>query len=56
VGDKDPIRETVLDTAKKLLEFQYPLILREMKDMGHQYFNSVTLDTLATWIDLLDRI
>ena len=56
VGDKDPIRETVLDTAKKLLGFQYPLILREMKDMGHQYFNSVTLDTLATWIDLLDRI
>jgi len=56
VGDKDPIRETVLDTAKKLLEFQYPLILREMKDMGHQYFNSITLDALATWIDLLDRI
>lgn len=56
VGDKDPIRESVLDTAKKLSNFQYPLILREMKDMGHQYFNSITFDLMATWIDLLDRI
>jgi predicted esterase len=56
VGDKDPIRETVLDTAKKLTGFQYPMVLREMKDMGHQYFNSITLDALATWLDLLDRI
>lgn len=56
VGDKDLIREAVLETIKKLGEFQYPAILREMKDRGHQYFDSPTLDQMAIWVDLLDRL
>ncbi|MFZ9790823.1 MAG: PDZ domain-containing protein [Gemmataceae bacterium] len=56
VGDKDPIRESTIETQKKLLEFQYPCVFREMKDRGHQYLDSPTLDQIATWVDLLDRL
>ncbi|MSR31582.1 MAG: PDZ domain-containing protein [Gemmataceae bacterium] len=56
VGDKDPLRESVADTAKKLGEFHFPLHFKEMKDRGHQYFDSQTFDQMAVWIDLLDRL
>ena len=60
VGDKDPLRDAVKETKTKLNEHKYPVIYREIKDMGRQYIdgrNGIdTLDELARWIDSLDRL
>ncbi|HEY7309398.1 MAG TPA: PDZ domain-containing protein [Gemmataceae bacterium] len=60
VGDKDPLRDAVKETKTKLTEHKYPVIYREIKDMGRQYIdgrNGIdTLDELARWIDSLDRL
>lgn len=60
VGDKDPLRDAVNETRKKLLEWKYPVIYREIKDLGRQYIDGRlgidTLEELARWIDSLDRM
>jgi S1-C subfamily serine protease len=60
VGDKDPLRDAVKETNDKLREHKYPVIFREIKDMGHEYIDgrlgTPTLEEMARWIDSLDRI
>jgi S1-C subfamily serine protease/predicted esterase len=60
VGDKDPLRDAVKESKTKLAERKYPVIYREIKDMGRQYIDSrlgiETLEELARWLDSLDRL
>ncbi|HEY7424373.1 MAG TPA: hypothetical protein VH682_09115, partial [Gemmataceae bacterium] len=60
VGDKDPLRDAVKETKSKLTERKYPVIFREIKDMGRQYIDGRlgidTLDEIARWVDSLDRL
>lgn len=59
VGEKDPIVEAVKDSKAKLTEHRYPALLRELKEKGHQYFDTDTYSTfkeLVRWIDALDRL
>jgi serine protease Do len=60
VGGKDPLKATVEESKAKLVEFKYPVILREVAEMGHQYLDSraalPTFDEITRWIDSLDRI
>jgi serine protease Do len=60
VGGKDPLKGTVEESKKKLAEFKYPALLREVAEMGHQYIDGraalPTFDELVRWIDSLDRI
>jgi serine protease Do len=60
VGDKDPLRDAVKESKTKLAERKYPVIYREIKDMGRQYIDGRlgidTLEELARWIDSLDRL
>jgi serine protease Do len=60
VGGKDPLKGTVEESKKKLAEFKYPVILREVTEMGHQYLDGraalPTFDEMVRWIDSLDRI
>jgi serine protease Do len=60
VGDKDPLLAAVKETKVKLTERKYPVIFREIKDMGRQYIDGRlgmdTLHELARWIDSLDRL
>jgi S1-C subfamily serine protease len=60
VGDKDPLRDAVKETKTKLIERKYPVIYREVKDLGRQYLDGRlgidTLEELARWIDSLDRL
>ncbi len=60
VGDKDPLRDAVKETKTKLIERKYPVIYREIKDLGRQYLDGRlgidTLEELARWIDSLDRL
>jgi dienelactone hydrolase len=60
VGGKDPLKASVEDSKAKLAEFKYPVVLREVAEMGHQYLDGraalPTFDEMARWIDSLDRI
>jgi S1-C subfamily serine protease len=60
VGGKDPLREAVKESKAKLDEYKYPVLYREIEDMGHQYIDGragrKTLDEMIRWIDSLDRI
>ncbi len=59
-GDKDPLRDAIKETKAKLTEYKYPVLFREIKDMGRQYIDGRlgidTLHELVRWIDSLDRI
>ena len=55
-GDKDPVAKSVAESKEKLVEHKYPVIHREIKDMGHQYLDLPTLEELVRWIDSLDRM
>jgi len=59
VGEKDPILDAVKESKAKLAEYRYPIILRELKEKGHEYFDretESTLKELVRWIDSLDRL
>ncbi len=60
VGDKDPLLDAVKETRAKLIEKKYPVIYREIKNLGRQYIDGRlgidTLEELARWIDSLDRL
>lgn len=62
VGEKDPILEAVRNSKAKLAEHRYPVLLRELKEKGHQYFDpfdetlSEAFKDMARWIDSLDRL
>ena len=55
-GDRDPVAKAVADSRQKLADAKYPVVHREIKDMGHQYLDLKTLEELVRWIDSLDRI
>jgi hypothetical protein len=60
VGGKDPAKVQVAATKEKLAKFKYPVIFREVANMGHQYIDgkigTPTLDELVRWVDSLDRM
>jgi len=54
-GKSDPRNAEIAETKSKLIERKYPVVYREIADMGHQYLNVDTLQELVRWIDSLDR-
>ena len=54
-GAKDPLAPTVAETKGKLAERKFPVVYREIPEMGHQYLDAETLEELVRWIDSLDR-
>lgn len=60
VGGKDPVQPSVVQTRDKLAEYKYPVILREIAPLGHEYIDGKagvpTLEELIRWIDSLDRM
>jgi S1-C subfamily serine protease len=60
VGDKDPLLDAVKETRAKLAEHKYPVLFRDIKDMGRQYIDGRLgidiLHELARWLDSLDRL
>ncbi len=60
VGGKDPVLPAVKATKDKLAKFRFPVMLREVANMGHEYLDGKlggkTLEELMRWVDSLDRI
>ena len=54
-GGKDPLAQAIAETKAKLSAHKYPVVFRQIADMGNQYFDAVTLHELIRWIDSLDR-
>jgi S1-C subfamily serine protease len=55
-GGKDPLAKAVAESKDKLVEHKFPVVYREIPNMGHQYLDLKTLEELVRWIDSLDRI
>ncbi len=55
-GGKDPLKDLIKDGQKKLADYKYAAIYKEVKDMGQQYMDADTLKELVRWIDSLDRL
>ncbi len=55
-GGKDPLVKLIAETKTKLTEAKYPVVYKEIPNMGHQYLDIKTLEELVRWIDSLDRI
>lgn len=60
VGDKDTSAGAVKETETRLKGHKYPVMLREIKNMGHEYIDGKlgvpTLEELVRWLDSLDRM
>lgn len=60
VGAKDPVKPGVTETKERLTKLKYPVIEREIANMGHEYIDGKagipTLEELVRWIDSLDRM
>src|SRR5579875_3715487 len=54
------VSERSKETKTKLLDKKYPVIFREIQNLGRQYIDGQlgieTLEELARWIDSLDRL
>lgn len=55
-GGKDPLKPTIEESHKKISEFKYSSIYREIANMGHQYLDLATLEELVRWVDSLDLL
>jgi predicted esterase len=56
VGDKDPLLKEIVASKDLLVEKRFPVIFREMKESGKEYFDAPTFNDLLSWLDSLDRI
>jgi S1-C subfamily serine protease len=54
-GGRDPMSPAIAETRDKLQEHKFPVVYREIPEMGNQYLDAVTLHDLVRWIDSLDR-
>jgi serine protease Do len=58
-GEKDPIVKDIQGSKPKLTEKKYPVIYREIANLGKQYIDAeedeTTLQELLRWMDTLDR-
>jgi S1-C subfamily serine protease/predicted esterase len=55
-GGKDPLRDAIFESQKKVSEKKFSVIYREIPEMGSQYLDEKTLEELARWVDSLDRL
>jgi S1-C subfamily serine protease/predicted esterase len=55
-GDKDPLLKDIVESKDLLKEKRFPVIFREMKESGKEYFDLKTFNEFLDWLDSLDRI
>ena len=55
-GDKDPVIKEIQASKAVLEEKRFPVVYREIKETGKEYFDLKTFNDLLVWLDSLDRI
>jgi S1-C subfamily serine protease/predicted esterase len=53
-GDRDPLVKAIAESKTKLVEHRFPVIYREIANLGRQYPDD-SVGEIARWIDALDR-
>ena len=55
-GDKDPLLKEIAESKNLLVEKRFPVVFREMKESGKEYFDAPTFAEFLAWADSLDRL
>ena len=55
-GDKDPLLKDIVASKDLLMEKRFPVVFREMKESGKEYFDLKTFTDFLAWLDSLDKI
>ncbi|MBY0457486.1 MAG: PDZ domain-containing protein, partial [Gemmataceae bacterium] len=55
-GNKDPLFKEIVEGKNLLREKRFPVVFREMKDTGKEYFDEKTFADFLNWMDSLDRL
>ncbi len=55
-GGKDPLAKDIAKGQKTLADKKFPVMFRQIPEMGKQYLDQKTLDELVRWIDSMDRL
>jgi S1-C subfamily serine protease/predicted esterase len=55
-GDKDPSLKEIKESRDLLIERRFPVVFREMKESGKEYFDAATFTDFVAWLDSLDRV
>jgi serine protease Do len=55
-GGRDPLAKAIVASRTKLTERGFPVVFRELPNLGRQYIDEHTLAELVRWIDALDRL
>jgi S1-C subfamily serine protease/predicted esterase len=55
-GGRDPLAKAIAEGRTKLVQRGFPVVFREIADMGRQYLDARTLEELVRWIDTLDKL
>jgi len=51
-----PLYKDIVESKDLLKEKRFPVVFREMKESGKEYFDQKTFDEFLNWLDSLDRI
>jgi serine protease Do len=55
-GGRDPLAKAIVASRAKLMDRGFPVVFRELPNMGRQYLDERTLTELVRWIEALDRL
>jgi len=55
-GDKDPLIKDITESKNLLIEKRFPVVFREMKESGKEYYDAATFSDFLAWLDSLDRV
>jgi serine protease Do len=55
-GDLDPLIKSIADSRTQLRERRFPVVYREIKGRGREYFEDAQIREVVRWIDSLDRL
>jgi S1-C subfamily serine protease/dienelactone hydrolase len=55
-GGKDPLSKQIAQSRQVLADKKYPVIFREIAEMGKEYLTEKVLQEMIRWLDSLDRI
>jgi S1-C subfamily serine protease/predicted esterase len=55
-GDKDPALKEIKESKDLLTQKRFPVVFREMKESGKEYFDAATFADFVAWLDSLDRV
>ncbi len=54
-GELDPLIKSIADSRDQLQQHKFPVVFREIRNRGREYFEEIHVQEVIRWIDSLDR-